>query len=135
MQKPPDLSYPIDEATWNKSIDPLKEENQKAEILNGYITHVMQFWINRRFKDIALWEDFRDEFSEWTIDVLKLASRNALKELRVYLTTHGVWIRKTTGTSFARVLQDCIDEETRYEWTKEEIEEHLKLHPGEFDSR
>jgi hypothetical protein len=24
----------------------------------------MQFWINRRFKDIALWEDFRDEFSE-----------------------------------------------------------------------
>jgi hypothetical protein len=54
MQKPQDLSYLIDEAIWNKSIDPLKEENQKAEILNGYITYVMQFWINRRFKNIAL---------------------------------------------------------------------------------
>jgi hypothetical protein len=39
------------------------------------------------------------------------------------------------GTLFARVLQDCIDEETRYKWTKEEIEEHLKLYLGEFDSR
>jgi hypothetical protein len=62
MQKPPDLSYLIDEATENKSIDLLREENQKAEILNRYIIHTIQFWINRRFKDIALREDFRDEF-------------------------------------------------------------------------
>jgi hypothetical protein len=82
----------------------------------------MQQWTKQRFTDIALWEDFRDEFSEWTFDVLKLASRNALKTLRVYLTTHGVWIRKTAGTSFAKVLRDCIEEETRHEWTKEEIE-------------
>jgi hypothetical protein len=90
MQKPPDLSYPVDDATWNKAIDPLKKENQKEEILNGYITHAIQFWINHRFRDGALWEDFRDEFGEWTFDVLKLASRGALKALRVYLTTHGV---------------------------------------------
>jgi hypothetical protein len=43
MLLPPDnLSYLIDEATWSKSIDPLKVENQKEEILNGYITRVMQ---------------------------------------------------------------------------------------------
>jgi hypothetical protein len=59
----------------------LKEENQTEEILNGYITQAMQYWTKQRFKDIALWEDFRDEFSEWTFDVLKLASRNALKAL------------------------------------------------------
>jgi hypothetical protein len=53
----------------------------------------------------------------------------------VYLITHGVWIRKTAGTSFAKVLQDCLDEETRHEWTKEEIEDHLKLHSGDFDSQ
>jgi hypothetical protein len=135
MQKPPDLSYPVDDATWNKTIDPLKKENQKEEILNGYITHVIQFWINHRFRDGALWEDFRDEFGQWTFDVLKLASRSALKAIRVYLITHGVWIRKTAGTSFAKVLQDCLDEETRHEWTREEIEDHLKLHLGDFDSQ
>jgi hypothetical protein len=123
MTKPPDdLGYTIDETTWNKEVDPLREENQTKEILNGHITWVMQQWTKQRFTDIALWEDFRDEFSEWTFDVLKLASRNALKTLRVYLTTHGVWIRKTAGTSFAKVLRDCIEEETRHEWTKEEIE-------------
>jgi hypothetical protein len=129
------LGYLIDETTWNKSIDPLKEENQKTEILNGYITQAMQFWTNQRFKDIALWEDFRDDFNEWTFDIFKIVSRGALKALRVYLTTHGVWIRKTSGTSFAKVLQDCLDEETRYERTKEEIEEHLELHSGDFNSR
>jgi hypothetical protein len=82
-----------------------------------------------------LWEDFRDEFSEWTFDVLKLVSRNALKTLWVYLTTYGVWIRKTVGTSFAKVLQDCIEEETRHKWTEEEIKEHLELYRGHFDSR
>jgi hypothetical protein len=81
-----------------------------------------------------LWEDFRDEFSEWTFDVLKLASRNALKTLWVYLTTYKVWIRKTAGTLFAKVLQDCIKEETRHKWTKEEIKEHLELYRGHFDS-
>jgi hypothetical protein len=54
MQKPPDLSYPVDNATWNKAINPLKKENQKEEILNGYLTHAIQFWINHRFRDRAL---------------------------------------------------------------------------------
>jgi hypothetical protein len=82
MTKPPDdLGYTIDETTWNKEVDPLKKEKQTKEILNGHITQVMQQWAKQRFTDIALWEDFRDEFSEWTFDVLKLASRNALKTL------------------------------------------------------
>jgi hypothetical protein len=43
MTKPPDdLGYTIDETTWNKEVDLLKEENQTKEILNGHITRVMQ---------------------------------------------------------------------------------------------
>jgi hypothetical protein len=52
----------------------------------------------------------------------------------VYLTIYKVWIRKTAETLFAKVLQDCIKEETRYKWTKEEIKEHLELYQDDFDS-
>jgi hypothetical protein len=136
MSLPPDnLGYPIDTETWRRTVNPLEEENQKEGILNGYITRVIQGWSNQRINDIALWEDFRDEFEGWTPDIFKLASRGALKVLRIYLTTHGVWVKTASGTSFAKVLHDCLEEDTRHEWTKEEIEQHLRMHPGNFNSR
>jgi hypothetical protein len=42
---------------------------------------VIQFWTDYLIIDIVLWEDFCDEFDRWTVDILKLASRNALKAL------------------------------------------------------
>jgi hypothetical protein len=136
MPLPPDnLGYPIDETTWGKSIDPLEKENQTEEILNGYITRVIQQWSSQQTVDILLWQEFRDDFDKWTLDLFKTASRGALKALRSYLLTHGVWIRKTSGVSFAKVLHECLDEDTRHEWTKEEIEDHLKLYSNNFNSR
>jgi hypothetical protein len=80
-KQPDDLSYPVDKTKWGKSIDPFKKENQTEGILNTYIAQVIQFWTDHPIIDIALWEDFRDEFDGWTVDILKLASRNALKAL------------------------------------------------------
>jgi hypothetical protein len=54
MQKPLDLSYLVNEAIWNKTINLFKKENQKKKILNRYIMYVIQFWINHRFKDRVL---------------------------------------------------------------------------------
>jgi hypothetical protein len=64
-----------------------------------------------------------------------MVSRNALKTLQTYLTTHRVWVKGVSGVSFAKVLYECLQEETRHEWTKEEIEEHLKTYPNDFNSR
>jgi hypothetical protein len=136
MSLPPDnLGYPIDKETWRRTVNPLEEEYQTEGILNGYITRVMQGWDNQQINDIALWKDFRDEFDGWTLDIFKLASKGALKVLRIYLTTHGVWIKEASGISFAKVLHDCLGENTRHEWTKEEIDQHLDIHPGNFNSR
>jgi hypothetical protein len=105
---PSNLGYTIDEKTWNKSINPLEEENQTEEVLNGYITQEMQLWTNLRLTDIALWEDFCGDFEQWDLDLFKMVSRNALKTLRTYLTTHGVWVKGVSGVSFAKVLYECL---------------------------
>ncbi|KAJ6019518.1 hypothetical protein N7522_001585 [Penicillium canescens] len=83
----------------------------------------------------GLWNDFREEFNGWTLDTFKMANRAALKMIRIHLTTHGVWIRVGPGISYAKGLYDCLQEVTQHEWTKEEIEDHLKEQAGNFNSR
>ncbi|KAJ5554994.1 hypothetical protein N7461_003464 [Penicillium sp. DV-2018c] len=79
-------------------------------------------------------DDFRDEFKGWTQDMFKVPSKWALKIIRLHLTTHGVWIRRDPGVSPAKGLYDCLQEDTQHEWSKEEIEAHLEIHPDDFNS-
>ncbi|KAJ5379608.1 hypothetical protein N7509_012727 [Penicillium cosmopolitanum] len=132
---PDNLPYPIEEKTWGKSVDTLDEKNQTEGILNGHITCVLRAWNMMRITDRALWNDFREEFDGWTQDTLKVASKTALKMLRLHLTTNGVWIKIAIGVSYAKGLYDCLQEDTQHEWTKEDIEAHLKEHPDNFNSR
>ncbi|KAJ6114229.1 hypothetical protein N7486_000007 [Penicillium sp. IBT 16267x] len=115
---PDNLAYAIEEKTWGKSIDTLDEKNQTEEILNGHITCTLRAWNTIRITDRALWNDFHEEFNGCTLDIFKVANKTALRMLRLHLTTHGVWIR-----------------DTQHEWTKEDIEDHLKEHPDNFNSR
>ena len=135
MQIPDNLGYTIEEKTWGKSVDTLDEKNQTEGILNGHITCVLRTWNMMGITDRALWNDFHEEFNGWTLDIFKVANRAALKMLRFHLTTHGVWIRAGVGISFAKGLYDCLQEVTQHEWTTEEIEEHLKEYPDNFNSR
>ncbi|KAF3400190.1 hypothetical protein F1880_008399 [Penicillium rolfsii] len=123
MLTPDNLPYPIEEKTWGKSVDTLDEMNQTEGILNGHIICVLRT------------NNFRDEFDGWTLDIFKVASKSALKMLRLHLTTHGEWIRTGIGMSFAKGLYDCLQEVTQHEWTKDDIEAHLKEHPDNFNSR
>jgi hypothetical protein len=132
---PDNLAYPIEEKTWGKSIDTLDEKNQTEEILNWHIARTLRGWNAMRITDRALWNDFHDEFNGWTLDIFKVANKTALKMLRLHVTTHGVWIRVGPGISVAKGLYDCLQEDTRHEWTKEDIEDHLKEHPDNFNSR
>ncbi|KAJ5743510.1 hypothetical protein N7533_010612 [Penicillium manginii] len=88
-----------------------------------------------RITDRALWNDFREEFNGWTLGTFKVANRAALKMVRIHLTTHGVWIRVGPGISYAKGLYDCLQEITQQEWTKEDIEDHLKERADSFNSR
>ncbi|KAJ6039209.1 hypothetical protein N7460_007241 [Penicillium canescens] len=135
MPIPDNLGYAIDEETWQKSIDTLDEKNQTEGILNGYITCVLRTWNMMGITGRGLWNDFREEFNRWTLDTFKVANRAALKMIRIHLTAHGVWVRVGPGISYAKGLFDCLQEVTQHEWTKEEIEDHLKEQAGNFNSR
>ena len=135
MPIPDNLGYAVDEETWQKSIDPLDEKNQTEKILNGYITCVLRTWKLMGITKRGLWNDFREEFNGWTLDTFKVANRAALKLIRIHLTTHGVWIRVGPGISYAKGLYDCLQEVTQHEWTKEDIEAHLKEQTNNFNSR
>ncbi|KAF7137004.1 hypothetical protein CNMCM5793_006755 [Aspergillus hiratsukae] len=132
---PDNLAYAIEETTWGKSVDTLDKENQTEEILNGHITCILRAWTTMRITDLALWNDFKDEFNGWTLDTFKVANKTVLKMLRPHLTTHGVSIRIGPGISFAKGLHDCLQEDTQHEWTEEDIQDHLKEHPDNFTSR
>ncbi|RKF61002.1 hypothetical protein GcM3_160010 [Golovinomyces cichoracearum] len=38
------------------------------------------------------------------------------------------------SVSYAKTLQECVDNDKPHKWTKDEILDHLEEHRGEFDS-
>jgi hypothetical protein len=40
-----------------------------------------------------LWEEFREDFKEWSVDWFARATTEALKETCTYLVRNGVWVR------------------------------------------
>ncbi|RKF77456.1 integrase and RNaseH domain-containing protein [Golovinomyces cichoracearum] len=136
MISPPTTTYSIDEGAWGKSFDPTQKDQCKEPIINGYITLMILKYEMSKYTDILLWKDFREDFERWSIDIFKISNRTALKKLRDHLVTHGVWIKaQAVSISYAKVLQECLDSDIRYDWTEQEINDHLIEYRGLFDSR
>src|SRR4029077_15457119 len=131
MQIPPDLKYEVDQKHWGKSFDPANAEHHTEGIVNGYITSMLAIcyrtiYKNRKNED--LWQIFHEDFEGFTFDIFKLGHRIAVRELREQLVIQGVWVKGPRGSiSYAKTLQDCLDETTPAEWTEEAITERHKL--------
>jgi hypothetical protein len=99
IEIPPNLDYEVDEAFWLKEPDLTKEQTKTA--INTYITWMLVGYRNRyaRFKGEDLWELFHEDFEGFTHDIFKLASRNAVRELRVELVSKGVWVKPAKGSN------------------------------------
>src|SRR4029077_15474593 len=126
MQIPPDLKYEVDQKYWGKSFDPANAEHHTEGIVNGYITCMLRLacyrtiYKNRKNED--LWQIFHEDFEGFTFDIFKLGHRIAVRELREQLVIQGVWVKEPRGSiSYAKTLQDCLDETTPPEWTEEAI--------------
>jgi hypothetical protein len=110
------------------AFDPTKEEHLTERIINGYIAHMMIYYTATNCKDEDLWYTFREDFEGVIINILNIAQRTALRELREYLIIHGVWVKPAKGsTSYAKALYDCLSKDTPSEWTEERIEEREQL--------
>ncbi len=130
MHIPTDLRYDIDEYHWGKSFDPANETHHTEEIVSGYIACMLAcyrtIYKNRKGED--LWQIFHEDFEGFTYDIFKLGHRVAVRELREQLVIQGVWVKGPRGAiSYAKTLQECLDEDTPAEWTEEAINEKHKL--------
>jgi len=113
-----------------KSFDPENAEHHTEEIVNGYINCMLACYrtIYKNRKNEDLWQIFHEDFEGFTFDIFKLGHRVAVRELREQLVMQGVWVKGPRGSiSYAKTLQDCLDETTPAEWTEEAIKERNKL--------
>jgi hypothetical protein len=55
------------------AFNPTKEEHLTERIINGYITHMMIYYIVTNHKDEDLWYTFHEDFEGITINILNIA--------------------------------------------------------------
>ncbi len=78
-------------------------------------------WKKWDFENKDLWEQFRDDFEEWTKTTFKEATIDASKALRAYLRQRDVWVVKYERKTTAKSLHDVLQKETKTFWIEEEI--------------
>lgn len=50
------------------------------------------------FKDLDLWEAFKDDFEGWTEDDFKLTTNHEIRKVRTSLRKRGFWVEKSRLT-------------------------------------
>jgi hypothetical protein len=69
----------------------------------------MLLYLTRSYADTKLWECFREDFEDWTIDTWKLGDKDVVRDLRDFLRRYGVLVKN--GGRIIDHLQDIIDNE------------------------
>jgi hypothetical protein len=132
----PETSYPLEPESWGYDPDRTKANEWSQARVNTYIAWRLAVWKRKEYTGQWLWEEFKEDFEEWSVDWFTRATMEALKEIRTYLVRNGVWVRPQAGSnSYAKVLQEVIREEARHEWTDAEIQEHTTRYGIEPDTR
>ena len=70
-----------------------------------------------------LWEQYQEDFADFTEAIFKTYDRIATYNLRTLLRYQGVWVNKQA--TIAQSLYDTLCEEDQTEWTKEEVLDHI----------
>jgi hypothetical protein len=81
----------IDE-NWKKST--FDTANVSPQAANGYILQRIVRYAENQYTDTALWEIFREDFEDWTVDIWMEADKEIVRDLRNQLRRYRVNIRK-----------------------------------------
>jgi hypothetical protein len=103
--------------------------NATTEKVNGYILHQIIHYRSSFYTDYKLWECFREDFEDWTLNTWKLGSTRVVRELRDFLRRNGVYVIKN-GTLIANNIHNIITNPEEPTWTQEEIQKQMNNEPN-----
>ena len=81
---------------------------------NGFEDHIvikLEQYESYNWMDDELWEQFQEDFSEFTEEIFKNCTLQILRQLRIFLRTRGVKVIKNRHVTLARSLLQIIQEE------------------------
>ncbi len=81
---------PPNEDDQEEGLELVSNQRNHRGIEDTFIRERIRAWTKSDFKDEDLWEQFRHDFSDWKEVNFRLASLDALRELRTHLRLHGV---------------------------------------------
>ena len=107
-----------------------------AKQVNGFILHQLLFYRSRSYTDIKLWECFREDFAEWTLNIWKLGNTQVVQEFRNFLHRNKVAVVKD-GSSIAGNIQAVINNQQKPKQILEEIYKQMnnKLDTNRFSNK
>jgi hypothetical protein len=94
--------------------------NTTVERVNGFLLYHILYYRKQSYTDYKLWEYFREDFEDWTLDIWKLGHTRVVREFRDFFRRNGVYVIKNRGL-IAINIQAVITNLEELVWTQEEI--------------
>ncbi|KAI0998882.1 hypothetical protein K3495_g9317 [Podosphaera aphanis] len=92
------------------------------KVLHTFIARKLRWYVKNNYLGGRLWEDFQEDFDEWTTEMLKECEKEVLHCLRDTLARRGVFIpRGKDRRNLFLKLFDVLGEKGLHVWTPEEI--------------
>ena len=89
--------------------------------VNNYIKFKTLEYEYFRFMNNDLWEQYQEDFADFTEAIFKACNPTTIRNLRTLLRDQGVWVERNKRVTVAQSLYNTIHEENQTEWTKEEL--------------
>ena len=107
------------------------QDDSSTMDVTGTIETAFKVWERYNFRDLDLWESFREDFKGFKEDDFKQTSIHCQRKLREFLRKRGVWVERSKLT-IARSLFNTLQEDENPPWTEAEVKEFMKKE--EFNS-
>lgn len=102
------------------------------KLLHTFVARKLRWYVENNYFGGRLWEDFQEDFEEWTLDMLKNCEKEVLHCLRDTLARRGVFIpRGKDRRKLYFKLLDTLGEKELHKWTPEEFQAQID-HGGGF---
>ena len=107
--------------SWSQKVEKweygINMEGAKKEDIREYIQAKMYFYVEDKVQDSDLWELFREDFKDFSVDVFKQHQRET-QRLRQALRCGGVFVAPNTkNITIAQRVAEVLDEEEQHVWT------------------